>query len=487
MYDVAVIGCGIVGAAAAYELSRYNCRVLVLEAKNDVANVTTKANSAILHAGYDPTPGTLMAETNVRGVALAKELCEKLDVEREEIGSLVLAFGEEDERHLEKLYQQGLANGVPGIELLTADEVHALEPNVSDKVTAALYAPTAAIVSPWEYALALAETAVVNGCELRLSAPVTGIDRAGEGYRLHTPKGNFEAHYIINAAGLHCDKVHEMAGGAGFTVQGVRGEYYIMDKSQGHVVEHVIFQCPNERGKGVLVSPTVHGNLIVGPSADAVEDVESVANTAFGLEEVRTAAAHSVPDLNYRESIRNFSGVRCYTQQEDFIIEESKQAPGFINLAGIRSPGLSAAPAIAEKAVELLRGCGLETVEKEHFTDTRKRTVFRHLSPKEKAALIKENPLYGRVICRCETVTEGEIVEALHRPIVPTSIDAIKRRCNAGMGRCQGGFCGPRVHEIIARELGLPKEQVLMDEEGSWLLCGETKTGPKAEKGGDAQ
>ena len=238
MYDVAVIGCGIVGAAAAYELSRYNCRVLVLEAKNDVANVTTKANSAILHAGYDPTPGTLMAETNVRGVALAKELCEKLDVEREEIGSLVLAFGEEDERHLEKLYQQGLANGVPGIELLTADEVHALEPNVSDKVTAALYAPTAAIVSPWEYALALAETAVVNGCELRLSAPVTGIDRSGEGYRLHTPKGNFEARYIINAAGLHCDKVHEMAGGAGFTVKGVRGEYYIMDKSQGHVVEH---------------------------------------------------------------------------------------------------------------------------------------------------------------------------------------------------------------------------------------------------------
>lgn len=487
MYDVAVIGCGIVGAAAAYELSRYNCRVLVLEAKNDVANVTTKANSAILHAGYDPTPGTLMAETNVRGVALAKELCEKLDVEREEIGSLVLAFGEEDERHLEKLYQQGLANGVPGIELLTADEVHALEPNVSGKVTAALYAPTAAIVSPWEYALALAETAVVNGCELQLSAPVTGIDRTGEGYRLHTPKGDFEARYIINAAGLHCDKVHEMVGGTGFTVRGVRGEYYIMDKSQGHVVEHVIFQCPNERGKGVLISPTVHGNLIVGPSADAVEDVESVANTAFGLEEVRTAAARSVPDLNYRESIRNFSGVRCYTQQEDFIIEESKQAPGFINLAGIRSPGLSAAPAIAEKAVELLRGCGLETVEKEHFTDTRKRTVFRHLSPKEKAALIKENPLYGRVICRCETVTEGEIVEALHRPIVPTSIDAIKRRCNAGMGRCQGGFCGPRVHEIIARELGLPKEQVLMDEEGSWLLCGETKTGSKAEKGGDAQ
>lgn len=477
MYDVAVVGCGIVGAAAAYELSRYRCKVLVLEAKNDVANVTTKANSAILHAGYDPLPGTLMAELNVRGVALAKELCEKLNIEREEIGSLVLAFGEEDDRHLEMLYRQGLANGVPELELLTADEARALEPNISEAVTGALYAPSAAIVSPWEYALALAETAVVNGCDLHLSAPVTGIDRLENGYRLHTPKGNFEARYIVNAAGLYCDKVHEMVGGHGFTVRGVRGEYYIMDKSQGGLVDHVIFQCPNQKGKGVLVAPTVHGNLIVGPSADPVAEVEDVANTAIGLEEVRTAAARSVPSINYRESIRSFSGVRCYTEREDFIIEESQQAPGFINLAGIRSPGLSAAPAIAERAVELLRGCGLVTEAKEHFTDTRTRTVFRHLSAKEKAALIRENPLYGRVICRCETVTEGEIVEALHRPIVPTSIDAIKRRCNAGMGRCQGGFCGPRVHEIIARELGIPKEQVLMDEEGSWLLTGPTKGG----------
>ena len=255
MYDVAVIGCGIVGAAAAYELSRYNCRVLVLEAKNDVANVTTKANSAILHAGYDPAPGSLMAKTNVRGVKLAKELCEKLDVERDEIGSLVLAFNEEDERHLEMLYRQGLENGVPGVELLTADEVHALEPNVSEKVTAALYAPSAAIVSPWEFALALAETAVVNGCEVQLSAPVTGIDRIDGGYRLHTPKGDFEARYIINAAGLHCDKVHEMVGGTGFTVHGVRGEYYIMDKSQGNVVSHVIFQC---RIPQILIACDLH-------------------------------------------------------------------------------------------------------------------------------------------------------------------------------------------------------------------------------------
>lgn len=481
MFDVAIIGCGVVGAAAAYQLSRYQCSVLVLEAKNDVANATTKANSAILHAGYDPVPGTLMAKLNIRGVTLAKEICEKLSVEREEIGSMVLAFGENDDRHIDELYHRGIQNGVPELELLTGDEARALEPNLSGKVTSALYAPTAAIVSPWEYALAMAETAVVNGCELHLSSPVTGIRRMENGYEIVTPKGCYQAEYILNAAGVECDKIHAMVGGKGFTTKGIRGEYYIMDKSQGKLVNSVIFQCPGPMGKGVLVSPTVHGNLIIGPSADPTENADDVANTAAGLQFVRECAARSVPGINYRESIRNFAGVRAATEQDDFIIEESHEAPGFINLAGIKSPGLSAAPAIAEMAVELLRGCGLSTVPKEHFTDTRTRTVFRYLPDEEKAALIRENPLYGRIICRCETVTEGEIVEALHRPIVPTTIDAIKRRCNAGMGRCQGGFCGPRVHEIIARELGLPKEQVLMDEEGSWLLCGPTKGGDRHE------
>lgn len=480
MYDVAVIGCGIIGAATAYELSRYQCKVLVLEAKNDVANVTTKANSAILHAGYDPEPGTLMARLNVRGVARAKELCEKLDVERREIGSLVLAFGAEDDRHVLKLFERGKANGVPGLRVLSGEEVRKMEPNISTEVTSALYAPTAAIVSPWEYALALAETAVTNGCDLRLSSPVTAIRAIAGGYELTTPKGTFETRYIVNAAGLHTDQIHEMVGGSGFSIHGLRGQYYIMDKSQCSLVNTVVFQCPNELGKGVLVAPTVHGNLIVGPSAEPVENSSDVANTAEGLDYVRAAAARSVPGINYRESIRNFSGVRSATEQDDFIIEESMQAKGFINLAGIKSPGLSAAPAIAEMAVELLQNAGLETAPKEHFTDTRKRTVFRTMSPEQKARLIKENPLYGRVICRCETVTEGEIVDALHRPIVPTSIDAIKRRCNAGMGRCQGGFCGPRVHEIISRELGIPKEQVMMDEDGSYLLTGPTKGGDKA-------
>lgn len=480
MFDVAVIGCGITGAATAYELSKFNCKVLVLEEKNDVANVTTKANSAILHAGYDPEPGTLMAQLNVRGVARAKELCEKLDVEREQIGSLVLAFGPEDDLHVLKLFQRGIANGVEGLRVLSGDEVRKREPNISGEVTSALYAPSAAIVNPWEYALALAETAVVNGCELHLSSPVTAIRRIEGGYELETPRGNYSAKYIVNASGLHAAKIHEMVGGRGFTIQGVRGQYYIMDKSLGELVHTVVFQCPGKMGKGVLVAPTVHGNLIVGPSAEAVEDSANVGNTAEGLDLVRECAARSVPGINYRESIRNFSGVRAAAEKDDFIIEESRQSPGFINLAGIKSPGLSAAPAIAEMAVELLRRCGLRTEAKENFTDTRRRTVFRTMTAEQKAALIQENPLYGRVICRCETVTEGEIVDALHRPIVPTSIDAIKRRCEAGMGRCQGGFCGPRVHEIISRELGIPKEQVMMDEEGSYLLTGPTKGGAKA-------
>ncbi len=475
MYDVAIIGCGIVGAATAYELSRYNLKVLVLEAQNDVSEATTKANSAILHAGYDPEPGTLMARLNVEGVRMAKELCEKLDVERDQIGSLVLAFDDEDLKRIQKLLHNGEANGVPGVRILSRQEVLEREPNLSDKVVGALYAPSAAIVSPWEFCIALAETAVRNGVELRLSTPVTAIDKGEAAYVLHTPKGDFEAAYVVNAAGCDADKIHEMVGGSGFSTQYNRGEYYVMDKTQGTLVSHVIFQCPTKEGKGVLVAPTVHGNLIVGPNTGAVDSGDQVGNTAQGLDYVRRMAARSVPGINYRDSIRNFAGVRAQTEHDDFIVEESKFAKGFINLAGIKSPGLSAAPAIAVMAVDLLRQAGLSAQAKDHFTDTRRRAVFHRMTPGEKREAIRKNPLYGRVICRCETITEGEMVDAIHRPIVPTSIDAIKRRCNSGMGRCQGGFCGPRVHEILSRELGVPLDEIEMDEEGSYILTTPTK------------
>ena len=475
MYDVAIVGCGIIGAATAYQLARYRLSVVVLEAMNDVANATTKANSAILHAGYDPEPGTKMARLNVEGVKMAAELCEKLSVERRQIGSFVLAFSEEEMATVRKLFDRGNQNGVPGLRVLTGEEVRAMEPAISGEVVGALYAPSAAIVSPWEYCLALAETAVKNGVELRLSSPVTAIEKREGSFLLHTASGEVEARFVVNAAGVDSDKVHAMVGGSGFHITPNRGEYYLLDKTQGTLVDKVVFQCPNKDGKGVLVAPTVHGNLIVGPNAEPVEGAGDVGTTAAGLAFVKKMAMKSVPGINFRDSIRNFAGVRANSDQSDFIIEESPAAPGFINLGGIKSPGLSAAPAIGVEAVELLRGCGLPLEEKESFADTRERVVFRHLPPEEKERLVRENPLYGRVICRCETITEGEIVDAIHRPIVPRTIDAIKRRCNAGMGRCQGGFCGPRVHEILSRELGLPMNEVLMDEEGSYILTRPTK------------
>ena len=474
MYDVLIIGCGVTGAAAAFQLSKYKLRVGILERENDVALGTTKANSAILHAGYDPEPGTLMAKLNVRGVELARELSQKLDVPYNPCGSLVLAFSEEERPTLEELYRRGKENGVPGLELLCGDEARALEPNLSENVAAALHAPSAAICSPWEYCLALAETAVNNGVELHLNTAVTGLEQSGEGWTVHTGGGDFQARFILNAAGVDAETVHAMAAPPTFTTKPSRGQYYLLDKAEGGRVSRVIFQCPGKAGKGVLVAPTVHGNLIVGPDA-VPSGPHDTSTTGDGLRFVRETAQKSVPSVNFRESIRNFAGVRAATGRGDFIIEEA--APRFIDLAGICSPGLSAAPAIAEYAVELLEKGGLALEKKDTFVCERHRTRFKELPPAERAALVEREPAYGRVICRCETVTEGEILETLRSPIPPRSVDGVKRRVNAGMGRCQGGFCGPRVVDILARELNLSPGDIVQDQAGSWLLDRQTKGG----------
>ena len=474
MYDVVIIGCGIVGAATAFELSKYRLKVGIVERENDVACGTTKANSAIIHAGYDPVPGTLMARLNVRGAALARELCAALDVPYLPCGSLVLGFSPEDQAHLEELYRRGVANGVPDLALLTGDEARAMEPNLSPAVTAALHAPTAAICSPWEYGLALAETAVRNGAELQLETAVTGLTPTEEGWRVETNRGVLEARYVVNAAGLDAQAIHEMAAPPSFAIHPSRGQYFLLDKSEGGRVGRVIFQCPNEKGKGVLVSPTVHGNLIVGPDAEPVEG-DDTSTTSAGLVFVRETALRSVPSVDFRTSIRNFAGVRASTGAKDFIIELS--APHFLDLAGICSPGLSAAPAIGEYAVELLGQAGLALERKEDFQASRKRIRFREMSPEEKAKLVAEHPAYGRVICRCETVTEGEILDALAGPIPPRSVDGVKRRAGAGLGRCQGGFCGPRVVELLAREQHRSPGDIPQERAGSWLLVRETKGG----------
>lgn len=480
MYDVVIIGCGVVGAATAYELARYKLRVAVLEAAADIAAGTTKANSAIIHAGYDPEPGTLMARLNVEGNRLTGEICEKLQVPFKRVGSLVVAFSPEQLPTLRTLYDRGCKNGVPGLRLLSGEEARAMEPGLSEEVCGALLAPSAGIIDPWGFAIAMAETAVRGGVELRRDCPVTGIEDTGAGFVLHTPAGDVAARFVLNAAGVDADRVHEMLEPNDWHTLPSRGEYYLLDKSEHDRVSRVIFQCPGPEGKGVLVAPTIHGNLICGPNAEAVEDRLDLGNTAAGMAEVRAKASRSVPGIQWRQNIRNFAGLRANTTRSDFIIEESGAHPGFIDLAGIKSPGLSSAPAIAKMAAEMLAADGLALELDPDFVDKREHIVFKNLSAEEKNELIRKDPRYGRVVCRCETITEGEIVAALHSPIPPRSINGVKRRCNAGMGRCQGGFCGPRVQEIIARELGIDQAEVLLEQAGSTILTGRTKTGGNA-------
>lgn len=474
MYDVIIIGAGVTGCATAYELSKYNTNVLILEKENDVSMGTTKANSAIIHAGYDPDPGTDMAKYNVKGNEMIRNMVADLDVPFHQIGSLVVAFSEDELGTLKELYDRGVVNGVPDMEIWDEAKLKAEESNIAPEAKGALFAPTAGVISPWDFALAMAEVAVKNGVELKVNTKVENIEKIDGGYKVTTNNGTYEAKFICNAAGVQADQISEMVNEKKFTITPNKGEYYLLDKNQGELVKHVIFQCPNEKGKGVLVSPTVHGNLIVGPNSENTDE-DDLSTTLDGLAYVSSQALKSVPSINYRESIRNFAGLRARTGIHDYFIYEGEK--GFFNLAGMASPGLSSAPAVAVDVVKWMQEEGLSKEEKKDFDGTRKVLRFKHLSHEERAEAIKKNPLYGKIICRCETITEGEIVDALHRNIVPTTIDGIKRRCNPGMGRCQGGFCGPRVQEIIARELNMPLADVVQDRNGTVIITGETKTG----------
>ncbi|MBQ9239667.1 MAG: NAD(P)/FAD-dependent oxidoreductase [Treponema sp.] len=475
-YDVAIIGCGVVGAAVAYELSKYTASVIVLEAENDVADETSKANSGIFHAGYDPQPGTLMAQLNVAGVAQAKELCRKLDVPVRWTGSLVIALSNGELAAIKMLFDRGTKNGVPGQELLNAAQARHLDARLSPQVKGALYCPSAGVVYSWEYALAFIETAVRNGTELCRNFRVTGITRPEKGgYCIQSESGAcITATYVVNAAGVYADIIHNMVSPPAFHIQPTRGEYYLLDKTAGDLVRHIIFQCPTAAGKGVLVAPTAGGNIIVGPNAAPCSRTD-VRVTHSGLDYIAARAQKSIPSIDLRSSIRNFAGVRANHDREDFIIGEADGAPGFIDLAGIKSPGLSAAPAIATTCLTLLEQAGLALEEKKSYVDSRKRIAFERLSVSEKQRLIKKNPLYGRVICRCETITEGEIIDALRTPVPPVSVDGINRRCGTGMGRCQGGFCSPRVMELLMNEAHVSWHDVLQDKAGSYLLTGRTK------------
>ena len=475
-YDVAVIGAGVVGSLITRELSKYNIRIALLERCNDCAMGATKANSAIVHAGFDAKPGTLKAKLNVRGVELMKKFCKELNVPLKNNGALVVAFSEEEMPHLEELLKRGEENGVPELRIVKRDELKKLEPNIGDTAVGALVAPTSSIVCPYELTIAGVENAVTNGAEFIRNCEVTGIKSENEGFVLSTTAGEITAKYVINAAGVHSGKIAKLIGDNSVEIIVRHGDYYLLDKSQGTLASHTIFQCPTKMGKGVLVSPTVDGNLIVGPSASDIDDGNDVATTAEGLDKIYNAATKSVPAVSLRNAITSFSGNRAHPTTDDFIIGSSDVNKNFINVAGIESPGLSSAPAIAEMVEGIMTELTGGMEKKENFDPIRPEPVrFRHMSTEERAKLIEKNKAYGRIVCRCETITEGEILDAIHAPAGARDVDGVKRRTRAGMGRCQGGFCGSKVVEILARELGVPMNEITKFGGESKIMYDRTK------------
>ena len=475
MYDIIIIGAGVSGSASARELSRYKVNVCVLEKEEDVCCGTSKANSAIVHAGFDAANGSLMAKLNVRGNEMMEQLSKDLDFSFKRNGSLVICRAKEDMPNLEALYERGIKNGVKELKILSKEEVLEMEPNITDDVVAALYAPTGGIVCPFNMNIAFAENANENGVEFKFNTEVLDIKKVDEGFELYTNNGVYKTKYVVNAAGVYADKFHNMVSEKKIHITPRRGDYCLLDRTAGGHVSKTIFALPGKYGKGILVSPTVHGNLLLGPTALDIEDKEGINTTAEGLNEVIEKAGFNVKNLPLRQVITSFAGLRAHEDNHEFIIEELEDCKGFIDCAGIESPGLTSAPAIGEMVANILKDLmGLE--EKEDFIATRKGILNpEHLSKEERKQLIKENPAYGNIICRCEMVTEGEIIDAINRPLGAKSLDAVKRRTRAGMGRCQAGFCSPKTMEILARELNVPISEITKMGGNSKIVVGVNK------------
>lgn len=475
MYDVVVIGAGVSGCASARELSRYNLKVCVVEMEEDVCCGTSKANSAIVHAGFDAANGSLKAKLNVEGSQMMEQLSKDLDFHYKRNGSLVVCVNEEERDNLNVLYERGLKNGVKDMRLIDREELVKLEPNISDAAVAALYAPTGAIVCPFGMNIAFAENAAANGVDFFFDTKVTGFEKKDDIWVVQTKKGDFETKYVVNAAGVYADVFHNMVSEKKINITPRRGDYCLLDRAVEGFVTHTIFQLPSKFGKGVLVTPTVHGNTLVGPTAIDIEDKEGTNTTQAGLDELAKKAGNTVKNLPMRQVITSFAGLRAHEDGDEFIIEELEDAKGFIDCAGIASPGLSSAPAIGKMVAEIIRDlAGAE--EKADFISTRKGILDpKTLSKEEYAALIKEKPEYGNIICRCEMITEGEIMDAINRPVGAKSLDGVKRRTRAGMGRCQSGFCSPRTIEILARERGVDPSEITKSGGESKIIVGVNK------------
>ena len=475
IFDVVIVGAGVIGSMLARELSRYHLQVCVLEKENDVAMGASKANSGIIHGGYDPIPGTLKAKLNSEGVELLFTAARELHVPHQRNGSMVCAFGSDAEHALlEELYLQGQENNVPDLAILSGDEARLLEPNLSAQVSRVLYVPNAGIVGPYELTIAAIGNAMDNGVTLKRNFLVTDIRREGGIFFVTSDSGDcVQGTYLLNCAGGYSDKIAEMAGDGFFAITPRAGEYMLLDKAEGTRIRHTLFQCPTNEGKGILVSPTAHGNLLVGPTASKVETPENRDTTPAGLAQVEKLAAKSVPSVNFRQVITSFTGVRSTGNTGDFILEASKNVPGLIHAAAVESPGLTCCVSIAKYLVEILRAEGLTLTEKADWDGTRTDThTFQKMSGEEKDAFIKANPAYGKIVCRCEMISEGEITDAIRTNPSARDMDGVKRRTRSGMGRCQGGFCGPYVMDLISKELGIPMEQVTKNGGASRMLLG---------------
>ncbi len=476
MTDVLIIGGGICGSAIARELSRYDIGVTVLEKGVDVSSGTSKANSGIVHAGFDAEPDTLKGKLNAKSNAMFDRLAKELDFSFRRSGALVLCFDEADMPKLEELKARGEKNGVDGLTIINREELLKLEPNISDNAVAALYAPTSGIVCPYEMTIAFAENAAQNGAEFKFNERAISVSKEGEIFTVKTESGHeYKSKILINAAGLYADEINNMLSEYKLKIQPRKGEYSLFDKAVFGFVNHTIFQLPTKLGKGVLVTPTVEGNMLIGPNAEDVNDKTDVSTTAEGHKEIFEKAELSVKNIPYKQIIKSFSGLRAHEAGNDFIIGEVADCENFINVAGIESPGLSSAPAIALMVVDIIKEKH-SLRPKDNFDPCRRPVIrFRDLDNEARDRVIKENPAYGRIVCRCETVTEGEIIDAIHRPLGATTVDGVKRRTRAGLGRCQSGFCSPRLVEILARELGVDITEVRNSVNGSNILVGKDK------------
>lgn len=474
MYDVVIIGAGITGTMLCRKLSQYRLKIAVLDQANDIAEGATMANSAVIHVGYDPEDGTNKAELNVKGALQYEQLCKDLHCKHKVVGAYIAACGAEEEAALDVLAARADARNIPYRWLSRADALPD-EPNLSENVTRILDFYTTAVVYPWEVAVACMEVACQNGAELHLNSPCTGIIREDELFRITTPNADFLTRYVVNAAGVHAEEIHNMVGKASWHATPRKGEYYVLDQDV-QPIRHIIFPVPSkEKGKGVLAIPTVFGNTLIGPNSDFLEDPDDTGTTDSGLAYVRENISKTLNHIPLNRSIRTFAGIRPTTSASDFIIEEIAEAPHFIDAVSIESPGLASSPAIADRIIEILaQSCPLE-INPDAVMTREKPIVLADLSAEERNALIRENPSYGKIICRCEQISEGEIIDCIRRPCGARTVKGVKKRVRPGMGRCQGGFCEPKVLHILARELGISPLDVVYGGPDSNILQSENR------------